>query len=73
MSLGCRLKLLEETVFGSLSPNTNPDEETHCISLLDSVKSLVEKVNAVESSVEELREVDLLGEGASVSVLCSKF
>ncbi len=73
MSLGCRVKRLEQTVFGSLdptypnAPNTNPneDEEIHS-SLLDSVQSLVEKVNAVESNIEELREVDLLGERALV-------
>ncbi len=78
MSLGCRVKRLEQTVFGSLdptyhpsAPNTNPNEdgEMHCNSLLDSVKSLAEKVNAVESSIKELREVDLLGEGASVSAV----
>ncbi len=73
MSLGCRVKHLEQTVFGSLdptypkTPNTSPneDEEMHS-GLLGTVQSLVEKVNAMESSIEELREVDLLGKRALV-------
>ncbi len=76
MSLGCRLKRLEQTVFGYLDPtypndtNTNHNEcEEMPSSLLDSVQSLAEKVNAMEFNIEELRDVDLLGEQSFIGAM----